>query len=47
MDRDFKAEFDEWFEKCSLEDVTYAIEQLDKYGWLDGVIREGEKTDGS
>ena len=32
--RDFKAEFDDWFEECSLEDVHYAITEFEHYGWL-------------
>ena len=37
MSRDFKAEFDEWFEKCELEDVVHAVHELDRYGWLSSV----------
>ena len=47
MDRNFKEEVDDWFEECKIEDVYYAIAELDKYGWLDEVRKEGEKTDGS
>ena len=34
-DRDFKAEFDELFENCSIEDMEYILSELDKYGWID------------
>lgn len=35
--RNFKAEFDEWFEKCALDDVEYAVKELDRYAWLEDV----------
>ena len=38
--RDFRAEFDELFENCSIEDMEYILSELERYGWIDKYFLE-------